>query len=268
MDALRKRVTELLDNDLVVAFSGGVDSSLLLKIACNEAKILNKKVHAVTFETKLHPSCDLENAVEIAKTYGAIHHIIKVNELENIDIKNNPIDRCYRCKHFLFTKLRDFSSDLGVKNIIDGTNFDDLSCYRPGIKALKELLIISPLAELKITKDEVRKMAKSLNLAVSSRPSAPCLATRLPYNTEIDFDLLERIDKGEDFLKNLGFLVNRIRVHGNIARIEIKKEQFNLFIEKSEHITDKLNVLGLSYITLDLEGFRSGSMDINIEKEN
>ncbi len=267
MIKLKQRIRELIDEGLAIAFSGGVDSSILLKIACDEAKAMHKKVHAITFETKLHPSCDLENAEKIATEVGAVHHIIRVNELDNIDIKFNPVDRCYKCKHYLFSSLIEFAKKLELKNIIDGTNFDDLSQYRPGIKALAELGIISPLAELKISKAEVRKIASELGLTVSNRPSAPCLATRLPYNTEIDFALLENIDKGEDYLKSLGFLVNRIRVHKDIARIEIEKMQFSLFIEKSELITAELKKLGFTYITLDLEGFRSGSMDINLTQK-
>ncbi len=267
MEKLKNRIIELLSKDVVIAFSGGVDSSLLLKLACDEAKKLDRKVYAVTFETKLHPMCDVDNAIKIANEVGAIHHIIKIDELTSIDISNNPVDRCYRCKKYLFESLQEFANKLDCKTIIDGTNFDDLNQYRPGIKALKELGIISPLAELEITKKEVRKYASSLGLAVSNRPSAPCLATRLPYNTKIDFDLLDKIDVAEEFLKSIGFLVNRIRVHNDIARIEILPKQFIEFINKKTVIMAKLKELGFIYITLDIEGFRSGSMDIHIHKE-
>ncbi len=265
MKNLREKIKDLVKEDLVVAFSGGVDSSVLLKIACEEARKTNKKVYAVTFETKLHPACDINNAIAVANEAGAIHHICKVNELDSIDIRFNPVDRCYKCKYYLFSTLKEFSNSLNCTNIIDGTNFDDLKEYRPGLKALKELGIISPLAELSISKAKIRDIAKSLNLSVSNRPSAPCLATRLPYGKEIDYKLLERIDKGEDYLKSLGFLVNRIRVHDDIARIEIEKSDFNNFIKNNEEITKKLKEFGFIYITLDLEAFRSGSMDIYIK---
>lgn len=267
MEKLREKIKDLLENGLCVAFSGGVDSSLLLKIACEQAKEQNLDVYAVTFETKLHPCADVEIAKKVAKNVGAIHKIIQVNELDNVEILQNPVDRCYKCKKYLFENLVDFAKENGIKNIIDGTNFDDLSQYRPGIRALKELEIISPLADLKITKEQVREYAKMLDLSVSNRPSAPCLATRLPYNTTIDFELLSQIDLGENYLKEQGFLVNRIRVHKDIARIEIKKQDFAKFIEKSDEITQKLKELGFVYITLDIEGFRSGSMDIYVRGE-
>ncbi len=267
MEKIRERIKALLTGDIVIAFSGGVDSSLLLKLTCEEGEKLGKKVYAVTFETKLHPACDLDNAKKIAEEVGAIHHVIQVDELENIDIKYNPEDRCYRCKYYLFQTLKAYAEKVSAVNILDGTNYDDLSAYRPGIQALKELGIISPLVELEITKREVRQYAKDLGLSVSNRPSAPCLATRLPYGAEIDFDLLEQIDQGEDYLKTIGFAVNRIRVHGDIARIEIEKKQFTVFKEQSEEIVEQLKKLGFVYITLDMEGFRSGSMDIHINKE-
>lgn len=265
MKAINEKIKNLVNDGLCVAFSGGVDSSLILKIACIEGEKLKKEVHAVTFVTKLHPQADLEIAKTIAKEVGARHHVIKIDELDNDKILHNPIDRCYHCKKFLFETLIKFTKTLGVKNIVDGTNFDDLSQYRPGIKALDELHIISPLVDCKVTKKEVREMAKSLNLSVSERPSTPCMATRLPYNTKIDFDILKKIETGENILKNMGFAVNRLRAHDNIARIEVKKEDFNLIIKKSDEITNALKKLGFEYITFDLEGFRSGSMDTHLK---
>lgn len=256
----------MVNDGLCIAFSGGVDSSLLLKIACDEAKITNTKVYAVTFDTKLHPVGDVTIAKRVATEFGAEHYIIKIDELANVDILNNPIDRCYRCKKHLFENLILFANENNLSNIIDGTNFDDTKEYRPGIKALKELNIISPLAELQITKQKVRKFAESLGISVANRPSAPCLATRLPYNTAIDYELLAKIEKGETYLKELGFAVNRIRVHLDIARIEILPKQFNLFIQNNTEITNYLKNLGFTYITLDIEGFRSGSMDIHIKE--
>ncbi|MFI3228097.1 MAG: ATP-dependent sacrificial sulfur transferase LarE [Clostridia bacterium] len=267
MEQLQKKMKELLTEGLCVAFSGGVDSSVILKLACIEAKKQNKEVFAVTFETKLHPCADIEIAKKVAKDVGATHHIIKVNELDNVEILNNPVDRCYICKKYLFQNLKTFAQENGIKNVIDGTNFDDLKEYRPGIKALNELGVISPLVELEINKKQVREFAEKLGLSVSKRPSAPCLATRLPYNTKIEFELLEKIDIGENFLKSIGFLVNRIRVHGDIARIEIEKCKFSDFIEQNNKITQELQEIGFTYITLDMQGFRSGSMDIYVRGE-
>lgn len=267
MQSLVEKITPLVEEGLCVAFSGGVDSSLLLKIACDIAKELGKEVYAVTFETKLHPVGDVGVAQTVAMELGAIHHIIQIDELANIDIQNNPIDRCYRCKKYLFETLLEFAMNRKLTYVIDGTNFDDTKEYRPGIRALNELEIISPLVELNINKARVRQLASELGISVAKRPSAPCLATRLPYDTAIDYELLRKIEQGEDYLKTLGFAINRIRMHDDIARVEVLPTQFNEFITQNEKITTVLKELGFSYITLDIEGFRSGSMDIHIKKE-
>ncbi len=266
LDKLRIEISKLIEEGVCIAFSGGVDSSLILKIACEEGLKQNKDIHAITFETKLHPVADVEISKRVAMEMGAIHNIIAIDELENKEILHNPVDRCYQCKKMLFTNLIDFASVNNLKYILDGTNADDLKVYRPGLRALKELGIISPLAKLSINKDEVRKMASKLDISVASRPSAPCMATRLPYNTMIDYELLNKIDRGEEFIKTLGFSIVRIRVHNNIVRIEIETKELPRFIETREVIIDYLKELGFIYITLDLEGFRSGSMDIYLDK--
>lgn len=259
---LKNELSKLVKDGICIAFSGGIDSSLILKAACEVGKKHNKNICAVTFDTKLHPLSDITISKQVAKSMKAIHKIIHVDEFENKEFLNNPIDRCYQCKKFLFTKLIKFAKDNNLKHIVDGTNADDLKEYRPGLKALNELGIISPLAKLGITKKEVRKIAKNLNISVATRPSTPCMATRLPYNTKITPDLLEKIEKGEEFLKKLGFSVVRLRVHNKIARIEIDKKEFSRFLEEKNLIIAYLKKLGFIYITLDLEGFRSGSMDI------
>lgn len=266
MQNLIQKITPLVKDGLCIAFSGGVDSSLLLRIACDIARPLSIPIYAVTFDTKLHPSTDLDIARAVADEMGAVHHVIQVDELANIDIQNNPIDRCYRCKKYLFETLLQFAKKNKLRYVIDGTNFDDTHEYRPGIKALRELDIISPLVELKLTKLQVREMASLLGISVAKRPSAPCLATRLPYNTNINYDLLAKIEQGENYLKSLGFATNRIRVHGDITRVEVLPCQFELFISLSKKITTSLQNLGFVYITLDIEGFRSGSMDIKIKE--
>ena len=265
--ALEQEVSKLVEAGICIAFSGGVDSSLILKMATDAGKLQKRDVYAVTFETKLHPAADLGISTRVAAEMGAIHKVIEVNEFENKEILKNPIDRCYQCKKSLFENLIEFAGKNNLRYVVDGTNADDLKVYRPGVKALSELGVISPLAKLGITKAEVREMAKKLNISVASRASAPCMATRIPYNTELNLELLENIDKSEDFIKSLGFSVVRLRVHGDIVRIEVNKEDLSKLLLNSEIIVNYLKKLGFIYITLDLEGFRSGSMDVHLNVE-
>ncbi len=259
--SLEKAMEEYAAQDLAVAFSGGVDSSLLLYLACREAAKTGKTVYAVTFHTSLHAACDLEIAKRVAREMGAVHVVIEVDELEEAGIENNPQDRCYRCKRLLFTKLTEFAEEKGINLILDGTNEDDLHVYRPGIRALKELGILSPLANLHITKAEVKALAGGWGISVASRPSTPCMATRLPYGAKLERQVLERIEEGEEWLKEkIGGNI-RLRVHGDTARIELDGGALKKAIEIREEITAFLKKLGFRYITLDLEGFRSGSMD-------
>ncbi|MDF2541327.1 MAG: hypothetical protein K0S47_1045 [Herbinix sp.] len=268
MDRINRVMEEHVTEGICIAFSGGVDSSLLLKIACEAGKKYNKPVLAVTFETKLHPHGDLEEAKEMALSFGAVHKTIEVDEFADPEIMHNPVDRCYRCKKLLFQTLIDYANGEGYHYLIDGTNYDDLNAYRPGMKALKELGVNSPLLELEITKLQIRSLATDLGVKSSDRPSAPCLATRLPYGVKLDFDLLERIDQGEKLIKQQGFYNVRLRAHEDIVRIEVDKKDFPLFMEQADVITKELQALGFFYITLDLEGFRSGSMDIKIKDRN
>lgn len=260
-----KNIMELHVNEgICIAFSGGVDSSLLLKVACDIGKTYKKPVLAITFETKLHPHGDLEAAKVMADSFGAVHKVIEVDEFSDPEIMKNPVDRCYRCKNLLFQTLIHYAKGEGFNYLIDGSNYDDLNAYRPGMKALKELGIHSPLLELKMTKSQIRSLASKLGVHSSDRPSAPCLATRLPYGSFLDFNLLERIDLGEKYLKDLGFYNVRLRAHGDILRIEIDKKDFIKFIDNQDMIREYLKNLKFIYITLDLEGFRSGSMDIGL----
>lgn len=264
LEMLQARMKELVCEDICLAFSGGVDSSLLLKLAADAAAETGKKVHAVTFDSRLHPSCDLEIARRVAGELGGIHEVIRVDELEQEAIRMNPVNRCYLCKRHLFMKLKELAQVKGIRFILDGTNEDDMHVYRPGIQALKELGIISPLAELHIGKAAVKNMAAELGISVASRPSTPCMATRLPYNTEIDYGVLSRIAEGEAYLRTVVPGNVRLRLHGDIARVEADGASFDRVMERREEITHKLKGLGFVYVTLDLEGFRSGSMDVGI----
>ena len=256
---------ELTKKPVIVAFSGGVDSSLLLKLCCDAARDTSQTVHAVTIHSKLHPFGDLEIARRVAEETGAVHHIIHVDELEAAGIRFNPPDRCYLCKKHLFSQLKERANALGTDTIIEGTNADDLLVYRPGIRALKELGILSPLAMSDLTKAEVRKMASEYGISVSNRPSVPCMATRFPYGTRLDYTMIHKVEQCEEWLRDQGFYNVRIRVHDDIARIEIDPVQMMDLLKRREEVLSAIKAGGFDYITLDLEGFRSGSMDIKID---
>lgn len=258
---LDRKLADYAKEDVMVAFSGGVDSSLLLKLACIHAQSTNTTVYAVTVQTKLHPQGDLEVARRTAAEMGARHCVIEIDELTETGIENNPVDRCYRCKKGIFQKIKILAEKYNIRWILEGTNEDDLHQYRPGIKALKELEIISPLAETGMTKAEVRNLAEELGISTAKRPSTPCLATRLPYGAAVSYELLRKIDQGETYLRKLGYYNVRIRVHGGIARIEVDKKDIAKLVTSADKVTEKLKQLGFHYITVDLEGFRSGSMD-------
>lgn len=269
MKSYEEKKTKLLikmdkytENDVAVAFSGGVDSSLILKIACNYARKKDKKVYAVTLHTMLHPVNEIENAIKVAKELGAIHFVIKIDELINAGISKNPVNRCYMCKKYLFSEVIKKAKEWNVSTILEGTNEDDLHVYRPGIQAIQELGIISPLAGAGIEKDEVRKMAFELGISVSSRPSAPCLATRFPYGTILTYEKMTNVEKGEEFIRTFGVYNVRLRIHENIARIEVDEQDINKILTNKKDIISYLKNMGYIYVTVDLEGFRSGSMDI------
>lgn len=258
----------LIDQAPIIAFSGGVDSTLLLKAVAEICSRTDVEVHAVTFHTMLHPVNDMEITRSLAREIEVSHHVIQIDELKDAGIKNNPVNRCYLCKKHLFTQLRKFADEIGTTLIMDGTNADDMQVYRPGIQALKELEIISPLAESGMTKDDIREMAASYGLSVANRPSSPCLATRFPYGTLLSQNEMDKVERGEEFLRSLGFYNVRLRVHGDIVRIEVDHIDLGMVLEHRESIINTLKKSGYSYVTLDLEGFTSGSMDKNIRKSN
>ena len=245
-----------------------LDSSLLLKICCDSSKNYGTTVYAITVHTELHPMKDVEIATKVAKEAGAKHLVVYIDELQDAGIEYNPIDRCYRCKSLLFGKLKEKAKELGVKNVVEGTNEDDLHVYRPGIRALRELNIISPLAESGFTKAEVRKLAAEYGISVANRPSTPCMATRFPYGAKLDYERMHQVEEGEEWLKTLGFYNVRIRVHGEIARIEVDEKDMPLLLNNRVKVIEKLKAFGYDYVTVDLEGFRSGSMDIHVTEKN
>ncbi len=253
------------DQDVIVAFSGGVDSSLILKLCCEQAKITGNKVYAITFHTQLHPMNEIKQTQDLAQEMGAEHLILYVDELSEAKIENNPVDRCYRCKKHLFTTLKRQAENMNISIIYEGSNADDMNQYRPGFQAVKELGIKSPLVASNMNKVNIRAMAEEYGLTVYSKPSLPCMATRFPYNTKLDYSMMEKLDKFEEYIRSLGGYNVRLRIHKEIARIEIDPKDFPLIIEHQKEIIHLVKDMGLQYVTLDLEGFRSGSMDYKIQ---
>lgn len=264
---LKRRMEAYTSGDVCVAFSGGVDSSLLLVLACEAARKSGAAVYAVTMDTVLHPGGDLDIAREVLSKTEAVHEVIYLDELSIPEIRKNPVDRCYLCKKALFGRILDFAREKNAAVVLEGSNEDDLHVYRPGLRAVRELGVKSPLAECGMTKAEVRQMAARYGISVAERPSTPCLATRLPYGAEISPELLRRIDQGESSLRSLGFGNVRVRVHGDTLRLEVDAADMPLVLAHREEILLELKKVGCAYITLDLEGFRSGSMDVHLASE-
>lgn len=260
------KLTKLIDNytknDIVIAFSGGVDSSILLKLACDASKNTKRKVYAVTVHSSLMSVKELNFTENEAVKMGAISQIIGIDELADAQITYNPKNRCYLCKKHMFSKIADFAKTVNVNLILDGTNFDDLNVYRPGIRALNELGVLSPLAKLGFTKEEVRKLAYKYNISASDKPSSPCFATRFEYGTKLSYDEIRKVERAEEYIASLGFYNVRLRVHCNkVARIEVDSKDIVKLFEKKNVIIEYLKKLDFKYITVDLEGFVSGSMD-------
>ncbi len=267
INKIKNYLLKLSADGIALAFSGGVDSSLLLAILSQLNKEKPFNLAALTMHTILQNDDEIQEAIEFAKKYGVKQEIFTFNPFSLEEVKNNHIDRCYWCKKAIFQHFVDYAKQNNIKYIIDGTNFDDLKEYRPGRKALKELGIISPLAELKITKSQIRQISAELGLSTASKPSVPCLATRFEYNTLLDDKKIKMVYNGEKFIKSIFPEIKnlRLRVHNNLARIEISKEFIPEFSKKYDIVSNELKKLGFDYITLDLEGFRSGSHDIHVK---
>ena len=255
-----KKLHNILKNlkSIVVAYSGGLDSTFLLKAAVDA--LGNRKVLAVTARSETYPLSEYKDAVKMVKLIDARHLTIRTSELKIKGFKDNPVNRCYYCKRELFKELKSISKARGLANVVDGTNYDDLKDIRYGRKAAAELGIKSPLLEAGITKSDIRKFSKRLKLATWNKPSFACLASRVPFKSEITKIDLNRIDKAEDYLKSLGFDQVRVRLHKDTARIEVPRKDFALAIKFNDKITKRLKDLGFVYATLDLAGYRTGSM--------
>jgi pyridinium-3,5-biscarboxylic acid mononucleotide sulfurtransferase len=247
-------------NGLVVAFSAGVDSTFLLKIA---HMVLGERTIALTASSPTAPPGELEAAKEFAASLRIRHLVLHSNELANPSFTQNPANRCFFCKDELYRICREQADALGIATIVDGTNLDDLRDHRPGLKAAKEWGVRHPLVETEMTKDDIRRYSRELNLPTWDKPSSPCLSSRFPYGTEIDLERLKKIGACELFLKELGFREFRVRYHGDIARIEVAQNEFQRLLEKAtrDAIVQKFKQIGFLYVGLDLQGYRTGSMN-------
>jgi len=245
---------------MIIAFSGGVDSSFLLKTA---VEVLGKNVIAVTIKSPIFTKSELNDAKKFAKSLNCRHMTVNSNLLEIEEFKNNHRDRCYICKKEIFLKLISVKKKYRFNAVADGTNYDDLNTYRPGLKSLKELGIRSLLADTGLTKKEIRKYSKLLNLPAWNKPALSCLATRFPYGEKITKPKLEKIEKAEIFLNSLGFNQKRVRYYYPTARIEIDKKEIPKMLQNNirDEIIKEFKKIGFAYITVDLEGYRTGSMD-------
>jgi uncharacterized protein len=249
---------------VLVAFSGGADSTFLLKIA--SIVLPKNKILAVTASSATYPKEELLFSKDMAYALGIRHKIIKTSELNNIRFSSNPVNRCYFCKKELFIRLKDIARRNKFNFVIDASNLSDIKDFRPGAKAKDEQGIRSPLEEAKITKKEVRVFSKQLGLRSWDKPALACLASRVPYGTKISSRLLTRINRAEGFLRQLGFGQVRIRHYNGLCRIEVLKQNIPALIRKRSLIMQKLKRLGYNYVTVDLEGYRTGSMNEVIRK--
>ncbi|MFQ6112055.1 MAG: ATP-dependent sacrificial sulfur transferase LarE [Nitrospinota bacterium] len=262
------RLRELLRSSggAVIAFSGGVDSTFLLKVAREE---LGERALAVTATSETYPSRELKEAKELARAIGARHLVIESEELEIPGFRENPPERCYFCKGELFSKLKEIAQREGLPAVFDGTNFDDLSDHRPGRAAAEELGVRSPLQEVGLAKEEIRALSRRLGLPTWDKPAFACLSSRFPYGSAITREKLRAIDEAEEYLRALGFGQLRVRHHGDIARVELTPEEMERVFREglTPRVTEKLKSLGFTYVTLDLEGYRTGSMNEPLKGE-
>lgn len=257
-----KKILKKMDS-VLLAYSGGVDSTFLLK-ACRD--VLGDRVLAVTASSLTYPKQELLFSKKIARKLGAKHKIIFTQEIKNKKFSSNPLNRCYFCKRELFKELIDIAKTKKLNSVIDASNLSDKNDFRPGDKAGKELGVRSPLEEAGLTKEEIRLLSKQLGLETWDKDSLACLASRLPYNTKISPQILKTIDKAERYLINLGFNQVRVRHYNNLCRIEVAKRDINRILSKREEVCKKFKTLGYNYVTVDLEGYRTGSLNEALRK--
>ena len=244
----------------LVAFSGGVDSAYLAFAA---PRVLGERARAVTALSPAVSDFQRKIAIDFAQQYGLNHHLIETREMENPDYTGNPSNRCYFCKTELYSRLEKLRKQWSMDVIFDGSNVDDVSDYRPGRKAAREREVVSPLMEVGIHKEEIRALSCKLDLPTWDQPAMPCLSSRFPYGVQITDEKLGQVERAEAFLRDLGLCNFRVRHHENLARIEVDRSEMARLLDPQlfQQISSHLKSVGYDYVTLDLEGFRSGSLN-------
>jgi len=245
---------------VVIAFSGGVDSTFLLRVAKD---VLKDKVLPVIATSPTYPKEEFEEAKQLARSFNVPAMIIETDEFKDARFLSNPKERCYFCKTELFSKLKDIAGQKGFKFVVDGSNYDDRSDFRPGNKAKKELGIRSPLEEAGLRKQDIRELSKQLGVPTWDKPSFACLSSRIPYGTRITEENIKMVGEAEKHIRSLGFKNVRVRHHGHIARIELDKDSISRVLSDGimDDIAKELEKIGYLYVTIDLKGFRTGSMN-------
>jgi pyridinium-3,5-biscarboxylic acid mononucleotide sulfurtransferase len=245
---------------VIVAFSGGVDSTFVLKVAYDT---IGDRVLALTTTSPTMPDEDRQSALAMAQLIGARHLIVESNELEIPGYSANPINRCYLCKHNLFTVCEAKAAEFDIDEIVDGLNLDDLHDYRPGMQAASEKRVRHPLVEAELSKAEIRELSHAMGLPTWDRPASPCLSSRFPYGTTITPEGLAKVAAGERLLHSIGFKVARVRFHGDVARLELERSEIARIFEPQlrDTVDREFKKIGFRFVAIDLKGFRSGSLN-------